>query len=87
MYHFLANLYTSVLDRYFVVVNNGLQHIEDPRLRFATLAYLFVKTARSLGLSPQRVIEYVERGLADAERQDTAEMRGTGDYIKQEYGL
>lgn len=85
MYLFLTNLYTSVLDRYFVVAHNGLQHIEDPRMRFATLAYLFVKTCRVLELEPRRVIEYVERGIDHAEKQDTSELRGTTDYIKHEY--
>ena len=84
-YLYLSTLYTSVFDRLYVRLNNALQTIEDPRLRFATLAYTFVKTCRVLKLDPRRVIEYVDRGIEHAEKQDTSELRGTTDYIRQEY--
>lgn len=81
----LRHLSPAHYDTLLVQSNNGMQNIEDPRVRFNTLAMNFVYTCRVLGLDQKAILEKVNRACDDAEKQDTAEMRGTADYIRGEY--
>jgi len=83
-YTFLSQLPATHYDTLLVSLTDKLQHIEDPRVRFATLSLHFLLTCQELGTDPRRVLEYTGRAIEDARKQDTAEMRGLVDYIRKE---
>jgi hypothetical protein len=81
----LSVLIPAQYDVLIVQANNGLQNIEDPRVRFNTMALNFVLTCRVFGLDQKAILEMVNRACEVAQKQDTAEMRGSEDYIRNEY--
>jgi len=84
MYTFLSQLPATHYDTILVSLIDKLQHIEDPRVRFATLSLMFMLTCQELGMDPVRVLEFTGRSIEDARKQDTAEMRGLVQYIRKE---
>ena len=63
---------------------DGLQRIEDPRLRLFTLALFFHITCEQHNLDPVRLLRMIDVSVENAYKQDTAEMRGMIDFIREE---
>ena len=83
-YTFLTMLPATHYDTILVSLVDKFQAIEHPKARLAAQSLLFVLTCQERGLDIRRMLEYTERAIADARKQDTAEMRGLCDYIRSE---
>lgn len=84
IYDTIAMANAAAADVCIVKLANGLQNIEDPRLRFFTLALFFHISCTQLGVDAKRILEMVDVSVKNAYNQDTAEMRGMIDFIRAE---
>lgn len=80
----LSMINPAALDTNIISVVDRLQTIEDPRIRFAVLSYLFTLYTDALGVDRRTVLETVDRGVRYAREHNTSEMRGLDDYLKKE---
>jgi hypothetical protein len=83
-YDYFAMANAAAADVPIVKLANGLQQIEDPRLRLFTLALFFHITCKQQLLDPIRLLRMLDVSVKNAYKQDTAEMRGMIDFIRKE---
>lgn len=84
IYDTIAMANAAAADVCIVKLANGLQNIEDPRLRFFTVALFFHIACTQLGVDAKRIMSMVDVSVKNAYNQDTAEMRGMIDFIRAE---
>lgn len=80
----LSMINPAALDTSIITLVDRLQRIEDPRVRFAVITYMFTLYTDALGLNRAKVLAIAERGVKFAREHNTSEMRGLDMYLKKE---
>lgn len=80
----LSMVNPASLDVVIIQMIDRLQTVEDPRVRLATLSYLFALYLDAVDVDRKRALEMVDRGLRYAREHNTSEMKGLDIYLRRE---